>query len=119
MTSDQVLANIRETNLSYMDLARKLIATDRPKALTQLGITDESATMLQTMSSHQITKVSSGSTLLCSVNISDDLVWGLVTGHRVAAANDVSVREYDCTYDSPHHALAKSFLSRVQMIETA
>lgn len=117
MTSDQVLANIRETNLSYMEIARKLIAVDRPKALIQLGITDESATLLAAMSPPQMLKVCSGNTLLCSTRINDDLVWGLLTSHRLPAKNDASVhahgREHDCSHDSASQALANRLLNRV------
>lgn len=118
MTSDQILANILETNLSYMDLARKLIAADRTKALTQLGITDESATMLAAMNPLQMTKTCSGNTLLCSVRINDDLVWGLLTSHsRRPAQNDAQVhangRDHDCSHESAHQALADKLLDRV------
>src|SRR5688500_5274816 len=106
MTADQVLANIREANLSYMELAQKLIAADRPKALTQLGISDDSATMLAAMSPHQIMKVCSVSTLLCSARINDDLVWGLLTSHgRRAATNDATVRTSVGSHDSANQTL--------------
>ena len=112
MTSDQILANIRETNLSYLDLARKLIAADRPKALLELGISDASASMLATMSPLQMTKVCSGNTLLCSARINDDLVWGLLTSHvRRTAQNDATV-SHDCSQDSAHQLLADKLLAR-------
>ena len=116
MNTEQILANIRETNLSYMELARKLIAADRLTATVQLGITDESATMLAAMSPQQMVKVCSGNTLLCSARIDDDLVWGLLTSHRVPAKNDASVkahgREHDCSHDSANESLAKRLLER-------
>jgi flagellar transcriptional activator FlhD len=116
MTSDQVLANIRETNLSYLALAQKLIAADRLSALTQLGISDESATMLDSMSPLQMMKISAGNTLLCSARITDDLVWGLITNHgRRAAQNDdsdASIRTHDCSYESANQALADKLLER-------
>jgi flagellar transcriptional activator FlhD len=105
MTPQQVLANIVETNLSYMDLARKLLAADRPAALLQLGISDESATLLLGLSPLQLTKVCTGSTLLCSAHINDDMVLGLLTSHgRRRATNDAHVayadgREHDCSYE--------------------
>ena len=116
MNPDHILANIRETNLSYIDLARKLIAADRPKALVQLGITDASATMLAAMSPLQLIRVCSGNTLLCSARINDDLVWGLITSHgRRAAQNDASVagdRTHDASLDSASQALADKLLGR-------
>jgi len=60
MNSSQVLAHIRETNLSYLELARRLIAANRPNALLQLGITDASASMLADMTPLQMMKVCAG-----------------------------------------------------------
>ena len=38
MTNDQILAEIRETNLSYLMLAQSLIRSDREQALFRLGL---------------------------------------------------------------------------------
>src|SRR6185369_3992211 len=43
MNADQILAEIREANLSYLMLAQSLIRTDREQALYRLGISEESA----------------------------------------------------------------------------
>lgn len=113
MTPDQVLANIREMNLSYLELAKKLVQADRPGALVRLGITDASASMLAVMTPQQMTKVSSGNTLLCRAHITDDLVWGLLTSHgRRPASNDVLHREHDCSHESASESLAKRLLTR-------
>ena len=39
MNADQILAEIREANLSYLMLAQSLIRADRDQALFRLGIT--------------------------------------------------------------------------------
>jgi flagellar transcriptional activator FlhD len=113
MTPDQVLVHIRETNLSYMELAQKLIAADRPKALVQLGISDTSATLLGAMSPLQMSRVCSGNTLLCSARINDDLVWDLLTSHgRRSARNDESIRAHDGSPESANQAMADKLLER-------
>ena len=38
MNADQILAEIREANLSYLMLAQSLIRSDREQALFRLGI---------------------------------------------------------------------------------
>ena len=38
MTADQILSEVRETNLSYLMLAQSLIRADREQALFRLGI---------------------------------------------------------------------------------
>jgi flagellar transcriptional activator FlhD len=90
MTTDQILSEIREANLSYLMLAQSLIRADREQALFRLGVTEETADILATLSPAQIMKVAGGSTLLCQFRMSDDMVWNLLTNHGKvgSAAND-------------------------------
>ena len=46
MNTEQILAEIREANLSYLMLAQSLIRADREQALFRLGISDGSMTEL-------------------------------------------------------------------------
>ena len=88
MNSDQILAEIREANLSYLMLAQSLIRADREQALYRLGISEETATLLNTLSPAQMMKMASGNTLLCRFRMDDDLVWGLLTNHSKPGANE-------------------------------
>ena len=88
MNADQILAEIREANLSYLMLAQSLIRADREQALFRLGISEETATLLNTLSAAQMLKIASGNTLLCRFRMDDDLVWNLLTSHGKPAAND-------------------------------
>ncbi len=88
MTSDQILAEIREANLSYLMLAQSLIRHDREQALFRLGLSEETADVLNTLSPAQMMKVATGNTLLCRFRMDDDLVWNLITSHGKGAAND-------------------------------
>ncbi|MBI3367555.1 MAG: flagellar transcriptional regulator FlhD [Burkholderiales bacterium] len=88
MNTDQILAEIREANLSYMMLAQSLIRVDREQALFRLGVSEETATLIATLTPAQMMKMASGNTLLCKMRCDDDLVWGLLTSHGKAAAND-------------------------------
>ncbi len=88
MNADQVLAEIREANLSYLMLAQSLIRGDREQALFRLGISEETATMIAALTPAQMMKISSGSTLLCRFRMDDELVWSLLTSHGKSAAND-------------------------------
>jgi flagellar transcriptional activator FlhD len=89
MNTEQILAEIREANLSYLMLAQTLIRADREQALFRLGMSEESATMLAALSPAQIMKVASSNTLLCRMRVDDDLVWSLLTNHgKAASAND-------------------------------
>lgn len=88
MTSEQILAEIREANLSYLMLAQSLIRSDREQALFRLGINEETATLIATLTSAQMMKIATGNTLLCRFRMDDDLVWNLLTSHGKGAAND-------------------------------
>ncbi len=88
MTSDQILAEIREANLSYLMLAQSLIRTDREQALFRLGINEDTAAMIGTLSPAQMMKIATGNTLLCRFRMDDDMVWNLLTSHGKGAAND-------------------------------
>jgi flagellar transcriptional activator FlhD len=88
MNADQILAEIREANLSYLMLAQSLIRTDREQALFRLGVNEETATLIGTLSSAQMMKIAGGNTLLCRFRMDDDLVWSLLTSHGKGAANE-------------------------------
>ena len=92
MNTEQILAEIREANLSYLMLAQSLIRSDREQALYRLGISEESAAMLTLLTPSQMMKIASGNTLLCRFRMDDDLVWGLLTNHGKSAANDTTTR---------------------------
>ena len=92
MNADQILAEIRETNLSYLMLAQSLIRTDREQALFRLGISDETASLIAQLSPAQMMKIAAGNTLLCRFRMDDDIVWNLLTNHGKTAANDTMAR---------------------------
>jgi flagellar transcriptional activator FlhD len=88
MTTEQILAEIREANLSYLMLAQSLIRTDREQALYRLGVSEETAGLIDMLTPAQMMKIAGGNTLLCRFRMDDDLVWNLLTSHGKAAAND-------------------------------
>jgi flagellar transcriptional activator FlhD len=88
MNADQILAEIREANLSYLMLAQSLIRADREQALFRLGVSEDTASMLATLTAAQMMKIAAGNTLLCRMRCEDDLVWSLLTSHGKSAAND-------------------------------
>jgi len=87
MNADQILAEIREANLSYLMLAQSLIRTDRDQALYRLGISEDSAALIVLLTPAQMMKIAASNTLLCRFRMDDDLVWSLLTNHG-KSAND-------------------------------
>ena len=92
MNTEQILAEIREANLSYLMLAQTLIRADREQALFRLGVSEETASVIGALTPAQMMKIASGSTLLCRMRCEDDLVWSLLTNHGKASANDSVAR---------------------------
>lgn len=88
MDTNQILAEIREANLSYLMLAQSLIRADREQALFRLGVSEDTANLITTLTPAQMMKIATGNTLLCRFRMDDDLVWGLLTSHGKSAAND-------------------------------
>ena len=93
MDNEQLLAEIREANLTYLMLAQTLIRNDKPAALFRLGLTEEAADLLAALSPAQTMKIASGNMLLCRFRVDEDLVWNLLTNHKPGkVANDTTSR---------------------------
>ncbi len=88
MNTEQILAEIREANLSYLMLAQSLIRSDKEQALFRLGVSEETASLIGTLTPAQMMKIATGNTLLCRFRMDDDMVWNLLTNHGKGAAND-------------------------------
>ena len=88
MNTEQVLAEIREANLSYLMLAQTLIRSDRDQALFRLGLSEDNAKLIGLLTPAQMMKIASSNTLLCRMRCDDEMVWGLLAGHGKASAND-------------------------------
>jgi flagellar transcriptional activator FlhD len=88
METTQILAEIREANLSYLMLAQSLIRADREQALFRLGVSEDTANLINTLTPAQMMKIAASNTLLCRFRMDDDLVWGLLTNHGKSSAND-------------------------------
>ncbi|MDP3083320.1 MAG: flagellar transcriptional regulator FlhD [Rubrivivax sp.] len=88
MTADQILAEIREANLSYLMLAQSLVRSDREQALYRLGVSEDTAVLIDMLTPAQMMKMASGNTLLCRFRMDDDVVWNLLTSHGKSAANE-------------------------------
>ena len=93
MTNDQLLAEIREANMTYLMLAQNLIRQDKAQVLFRLGLSEESADLIAALSPAQVLKISSGNMLLCRFRVDDDMVWSLLTNHTVSKVdNDATTK---------------------------
>jgi len=93
MTNEQILTEIKEANLTYLMLAQNLIRADRTEALFRLGMSEEAADMIASLSPAQISKIASGNMLLCKFRVDDDIVWNLLTNHNIRKVdNDATTK---------------------------
>jgi len=88
MTDEQLTTEIREANMTYLMLAQNVIRKDKAEALFRLGISEESATLIATLSPAQIMKIASSPMLLCRFRVDDDMVWNLLTNNSASKVNN-------------------------------
>lgn len=93
MSKEQLLAEIREANMTYLMLAQNLIRQDKAEALFRLGMSEEAADMISTLSPAQIMRIASTNMLLCRFRVDDDMVWNLLTNHSTTKVdNDATTK---------------------------
>src|SRR5664279_4903129 len=93
MNDEQLTSEIRDANLTYLMLAQNLIRKDKAEALFRLGVSDESADLIATLSPSQILKIASSNMLLCRFRVDDDIVWNLLTNHTASKVdNDATTK---------------------------
>jgi len=91
MNADKMLAEIRETNLSYLLLASNMIQHDKAEATYRLGINDDLADMIASLSMAQMVRIAASNMLMCRFRFDDPMVWNLVTDHGQPNGKDASM----------------------------
>ena len=82
MTADQLHQEIKEANLSYMLLARQMIHDDMASALFRLGISQEMAELVASLSPAQMLKMSASNMLLCRFRFDEKLLLNMITNYN-------------------------------------
>ena len=87
------IASIRELNLSYLTLARRVLASDREAAQSHLGLSVDMADLLLKLSPEQTQRLASSSQVLCFFRMSTDAMLAGLAGRSneadtSAVAND-------------------------------
>lgn len=84
---EQLLAEIREANLTYLMLAQRLIRADKAEAVFRLGLSETAADLIAALSPAQIVKLASQNTLLCRFQADDEMVFKLLTSSHAPQRN--------------------------------
>lgn len=79
---EQLLAEIREVNLTYLMLAQRLIRADKAEAAFRLGLTEEAADLIAALSPAQVLKLASTNTLLCRFQADEEMVFALLASRH-------------------------------------
>ena len=81
MTSNEMMSEIREANLTYLMLAQQMIRADKASATFRLGINQEMADLLSRLTPAQILKMAQSEMLLCRFRFDDRIVLGMLSGY--------------------------------------
>ena len=81
MVADQMMAEIKEVNLTYMMLAQHMLREDKAAAIYRLGISQDVAGIVESLTSGQLLKMAASSMLLCRFRFDDQLIAELLTSH--------------------------------------
>ncbi len=81
MGADQMMTEIREVNLTYMMLAQQMLREDKAAAIYRLGISQDLAGIVESLTSGQLLKMAASNMLLCRFRFDDRLIAELLTSH--------------------------------------
>ncbi len=81
MTHNEMISEIRDTNLNYLILAQKMIHEDKPAAIFRLGLSKPIADIIENLSTAQIIKLAGSDMLLARFRFDDSLILGMLTNY--------------------------------------
>jgi len=90
--TEQMLQEIREVNMTYLVLAQAMIREDKAQAMYRLGINEETAQVLEQLSTGQVLKIASSNTLVCRFKFENQMDLG-VAGVHAAILNAGKMKE--------------------------
>jgi flagellar transcriptional activator FlhD len=94
MTANDMMAEIRDANLSYLMLAQQMIRSDKVTAIFRLGISAEISDLIEGMSNAQILKLASGNMMLARFRFDDGAILSMLTNYnkdRVLALSHAAI----------------------------
>jgi flagellar transcriptional activator FlhD len=82
MNVNDMMAEIRDANLSYLMLAQQMIRADKVTAIFRLGLSAEIADLLEGLSTAQIIKLASSNMMLARFRFDDVAILGMLTNYN-------------------------------------
>lgn len=81
MKMNDMMADIRDANLSYLMLAQQMVRADRATSIFRLGISAELADLIDNLSPAHIVKLASSNLMLTRLRFDDAAILGMLTSH--------------------------------------
>ena len=81
MNVDELMAEIRELNLSYLMLAQQMIRQDKVMAAFRLGISQDVADLVSSLSPAQVLKLARSGMLLTRLRFDDDTILDMLANY--------------------------------------
>lgn len=82
MTANDMMAEIRDANLSYLMLAQQMIRSDKDTAIFRLGIATEIADLIEGMNNAQIMKLAASNMMLARFRFEDSAILNMLTSYN-------------------------------------
>ncbi|MFA9274520.1 MAG: flagellar transcriptional regulator FlhD [Candidatus Aquirickettsiella gammari] len=82
MTPNDMMAEIRDANLSYLMLAQQMIRADKATAIFRLGISKEIADLIEGMNNAQILKLAGSNMMLARFRFEDSSILCMLTNYN-------------------------------------
>ncbi|MGB6054761.1 MAG: flagellar transcriptional regulator FlhD [Burkholderiaceae bacterium] len=81
MNINDMMAEIRDANLSYLMLAQQMIRSDKAAAIFRLGISHEIADLLEGLSNSQILKLAGTNMMVARFRFDDGAILNMLTSY--------------------------------------
>jgi flagellar transcriptional activator FlhD len=82
MNTNDMMAEIRDANLSYLMLAQQMIRSDKATAIFRLGISSAIADLIEGMNNAQILKLAGTNMMLARFRFDDGAILGMLTNYN-------------------------------------
>lgn len=82
MDTNDMMAEIRDANLSYLMLAQQMIRSDKATAIFRLGISAEIADLIEGLNNAQILKLAGTNMMLARFRFDDGAILGMLTNYN-------------------------------------
>lgn len=79
MNTDDLLQEVRATNLNYLMLAQQMIRADKAMSVVRLGVSLEIADLLEGLSNAQTVKLAGSPSMLTRFRFDDKVILGMLT----------------------------------------